>query len=174
LNLGIILTAISILIVVGPIVSAVIIYKDEPLSLITPNVEELTDKIQDYVPTVKYDSYEVIDPESSFRVKFKVTNNYDEGLTFNTINFSAYCSKHEAVLLGYGYGEDFPLTIPGHSTRILSILVTYTTEGRNDIETNHMGDTNFQAVLKNTIVEVQGIEVELEDEITVGPIEIPP
>jgi len=174
LNIGTILAAISIIIVVGPIAAAVIMYKDNLIALIMPDIEELTDKIGDYFPRIEYVGYEIIDPESSFRVMFNVTNNSDEDLTFNTINFSAYCSQHEEVLLGYGHGEDFPLTISGRSSGILSLYVTCTKEGQTHIETHHRGDANFHAILKNVLVVVQGVEVELGDEIDVGPIEIPP
>jgi len=174
MNLGTILAAISIIIVLGPVVSAVIIYRDNLIELVMPDIEELTDKIEDYFPTVEYVGYEIIDPESSFRVIFNVTNNSNEDFTFNTINFSAYCSQHEEVLLGYGYGEDFPLTIPGGSSGILSLHVTFTNEGQTHIETYHRGDTNFHVIVKNVLVVVQGVEVELGDEIDVGPIEIPP
>lgn len=174
MNLGTILAAISIIIVVGPIASAVVMYKDNPIALVMPDIEELTDKIEDYFPTVEYVGYEIIDPESSFRVMFNVTNNSDEDLTFNTIDFSAYCGQHEEVLLGYGHGEGFPLTISGRSSGELSIHVTYTEEGQTHIETHHRGDTNFHAILKNVLVVVQGVEVELGDEIDFGPIEIPP
>lgn len=174
MNLGIILAAISIIIVVGPIASAIVIYKDNPLALVIPDVEELTDKIEDYFPTVEYVGYEIIDPESSFRVMFNITNNSDEDLTFNTINFSAYCSQHDEVLLGYGYGEGFPLTISGLSSGILSLHITFTIQGQTHIETHHRGDTNFHAIVKNVLVVVQGVEVDLGEEIDVGPIEIPP
>lgn len=174
MNLGTLLAAVSIIIVVGPIVSAVIIYKDNLIELVMPDIEELTDKIEDYWPTVEYVGYEIIDPESSFRVTFNVTNNSGDDFTFNTIEFSAYCSKHGEVLLGYGYGEDFPLTIPGQSSRILSFHITFTVEGQTHVEAHHRGDMNFHAILKNVLVVVQGVEVELGDEIDVGPVEIPP
>jgi len=174
LNLGIILAAISIIIVVGPIFSAVIIYKDNLIALIMPDIEGLTDKIGDYFPNVEYVGYEIIDPESSFRVIFNVTNNSDEDFTINTINFSAYCSQHEEVLLGYSYGEDFPVTISRGSSGIVSFHVTFTVQSQTHIETLHRGDTDFHATLKNVQVVVQGVEVELGDEIDVGPIEIPP
>lgn len=173
MNLGAILAAISIIIVVGPIASAVIMYKDNPIELVMPDIEEITDKIEDYFPTVEYVGYEIIDPESSFRVKFNVTNNSDEDLTFNTIKFSAYCKQHEEVFLGYGHGEGFPLTIPGRSSGILSLFVTFPMEGQTHIETHHRGDTDFHAILKDVLVVVQGVEVELGDVIDVGPIEIP-
>jgi hypothetical protein len=174
LNLGIILAAISIIIVIGPIASAVIMYKDNLIALVMPDIEKLTDYIEDYLPTVEFVGYEIIDPESSFRVMFNVTNNSDEDLTFNALNFSAYCSQHDEALLGCGYGEDFPLTIYGRSSAILSLYVTFTEEGQTHIETHHGGDTNFHAILKDVLVVVQGVKVELGDKIDVGPIEIPP
>jgi len=174
LNLGTILVAISIIIVVGPIFSAVIVYKDNLIALVIPDIEELIDKIGDYFPNVEYVGYEIIDPESSFRVIFNVTNNSDEDFTINTINFSAYCSQHKEVFLGYGYGEGFPVTISGRSNRTVSFQITFPMQGQTHVETLHRGDTNFHATLKNVLVVVQGVEVELGDEIDVGPIEIPP
>lgn len=174
MKLGIILAAISIIIVVGPLASAVILYRDNLIALIMLDIEELTEKIEGYFPTVEYVGYEIVDPESSFRVMFNITNNSDEDFTFNTMEFSAYCSQHEGVLLGYGHGVGFPLTISGRSSEILSIQVTFTEEGQTHIETNHRGDTNFYATVKDVLVVVQGVEVELGDEIDVGPIEIPP
>ena len=173
MNLGIILAAISILIVAGPLVSAVVIYKDEPIALVLPNVEEVTDNIQNFVPKVEYEGYEIVDPDSSFRVKFNITNNSNKDLTFNTINFSAYCKQHPGVFLGYGQGENFPLTVPEESSRILSILLTYTSAGRTHMENLHKGDTNFHAILKQVHVAVMGVEIELEDEVDIGPIQIP-
>jgi hypothetical protein len=174
MNLGTLLAAISIIIVVSPIVSAVIIYQDNLIELVMPDIEELTDRIEDYLPTVEYVGYEIIDPESSFRVTFNVTNNSDDDFIFNTIEFSAYCSEHEEALLGHGHGEGFPLTIPAGSSGILSLYVTFTMEGQTHVDTHHRGETNFHVIVKNVTVIAQGVEVELGDEIDVGPIEIPP
>jgi len=173
MKFGIILTIITIIIVVGPIVSAVIMYKDNLIALIVPDVEELTDKISNYFPTVEYADYEVIDAKSSFNVKFNVTNNSGEDFTVKAVNCSAYCSEHEGVLLGYGYGERLPLIVPKRSSKILSLLVTFTNEGKNHVEADHRGDKDFYAVLKNVLVVVQGIEVKLGDNIEVGPIKMP-
>jgi len=174
LNLGTILAAISIIIVVGPIFSAIVLYKDNLIALVIPDIEQLKDKIEDYFPQVEYVGYEIIDPESSFRVIFNITNNSEEDFTINTINFSAYCSQHQEVFLGYGYGESFPVTISRGSHRIVSFQITFLIQGQTHVETLHRGDTNFHVTLKNVLVVVQGVEVELEDEIDVGPIEIPP
>lgn len=174
LNLGTILAAFSITIMLVPIVSAVIIYRDNLIELVIPDIEELTDRIEDYFPTIEYLGYEIIDPESTFIVMFNITNNSDEDFTINTINFSAYCLQHNETLLGYGYGENLPLTISGHSSATLNFQVTFTTLGQTHIETYHRGDTNFHVLLMNVIVIVQGVEVQLPEEIDFGPIEIPP
>ena len=172
MKLGVILAAVSILIVVGPIVSIVISYQGNPVAEIVSNIETLTEIIEGTYPTVEYVGYEVTDPESSFRVIFNITNNFNEDLTLNTINFSAYCSQDRDVLLGYGHGEGLPLAVPAGSLALLNLSITYTKQGQMHIETHHIGDTNFYVMLENVLVIMQDVEVEL-DEIDIGPIEIP-
>jgi len=165
-----ILIAVSIIIVAGLIV---VNYQDNPIAELSFNIEGLTEIIEGDLPTIEYLGYEIIDPESSFRLMFNVTNNSDEELTINTINFTAYCAQHEEVLLGYGHGEGLPLTVSGRSYGTLSIFVICTVQGQTHIENYHIGDEDFHLTLKNVLLVVQGVEVELEDEIDVGPIEIP-
>jgi len=174
LNLGIVLAVISIMIVVCPILSAVFMYRGDITELVTPNIDELRDKIEDFFPTVEYVGCEVIGPEFSMKVMFNVTNNSDRDFKFTSMNFSVYCSQHGKVLLGYGYGAGLPLTISGRSSRILSLHVIFTTEGLIHIGTQHRGDRDFHAILKDMVVVAQGVEVKLGEEIDVGPIEIPP
>jgi len=174
LNLGIVLAMISIMIVVCPILSAVFMYRGDLTELVRPNIEELRDKIKNFFPTVEYVGCEVISPELSLKVMFNVTNNSEGDFKFTSMNFSVYCSQHVEVLLGYGYGAGLPLTISGRSSRILSLHVVFTTEGRIHIGTEHRGDRDFHAILKDMVVVAQGVEVELGDEIDVGPIEILP
>ena len=75
--------------------------------------------------------------------------------------------------MGHGHGADFPLTLSERSSRIVSLQITFTTEGLSHIEALHMGDTDFYAVLRDVVVVAQGVEVKLVDEINVGPAEIP-
>jgi len=171
-DIGKILALISIIIVVGPLASAIILYRDNPIALIMPDVEELTENFEGYFPTVEYAGYEIVDPETSFRVLLNMTNNSDDSFTFNTMNFSAYCKEHN-TFLGYGYGENLPPTIPPKSSAIFRLLITFTHEGQTDIETFHRGDTDFYAVLRDVTIVVQGIAVEKGDEMDIGPIEIP-
>jgi len=171
-DIGKILALISIIIVVGPLASAVILYRDNLVALIMPDTEELTEKFEGYFPTVEYAGYEIVDPETSFRVLLNMTNNSDEHFTFDVMNFSAYCKEHN-TLLGYGYGENLPLTIPPKSSDIFRLLITFTQGGQTDIETFHRGETDYYAILRDVTIVVQGITVELGDEMEIGPIEIP-
>ena len=77
MKLDIVLAAISIIVIVGPLLAAVITYKENPIALVMPDIQEISNEIKDYVPKVEYVGYEIIDPESSFRVKFNVMNNAD-------------------------------------------------------------------------------------------------
>jgi len=173
MDIGKILALISIIIVAGPLASAVILYKDNPIALIMPDVEELKEKFEGYFPTVEYLGYENV-TETSFRVLLNMTNNSDDPFTFNEMNFSAYCKEHN-TFLGYGYGENLPLVIPPESFDIFELLITFTPESQAHIETGHQSDTDlytFYAILRDVNIVVQGITVELGDEIETGLIEI--
>ena len=173
LNLGIALAVVSVVIALGPIFSAIFLYRDNVTALVTPNIEELREKIEAYFPTVEYVGYEIVGSELSLRVMFNVTNNSDGDFKLNSMTFSVYCSGHEGVLLGSGHGVDFPLTISGRSSKIVSVQVTFTADGLSHVLALHRGDTDFYVVLRDVVVVAQGVEVELGDEIDVGPVVIP-
>jgi len=172
MDIGKILAAISIMIVVGPLASAVILYRDNVIALIMPDVEDIMEKFEEYFPTVEYADYEIVDPETSFRVLLNMTNNSDDTFTFDIMNFSAYCKEHN-TFLGYGYGENLPLTIQPKSSDIFKLLITFTQGGQTDVETFHRGETDFYVILREVTIVVQGITVEVADEMDIGPIEIP-
>jgi len=149
-------------------------YRGNLTALVMPNIEELRNKIEDYFPTVEYVGCEIIGSQLSLRMLFNVTNNSDGDFKINSMDFAVYCSQHKGVFLGDGHGEGFPRTIPGRSSTVLSFLVVFTGEGLTHIGVQHRGDTNFYVILKDVFVVAQGVEVELGDEIDVGPVEIPP
>ena len=173
LNLGIALAVVSVVIALGPIFSAVFLYRGDFAALVKPNIEELREKIGAYFPTVEYVGCEIVGSELSLRVMFNVTNNSDGDFKFNSMTFSVYCSEHKGVLLGSGHGVGFLLTISGRSSKIASVQVTFTADGLSHVLALHRGDTDFYVVLRNVVVVAQGVEVELGDEIYVGPVVIP-
>ncbi|KPV63395.1 MAG: hypothetical protein AOA66_0871 [Candidatus Bathyarchaeota archaeon BA2] len=166
MGIGKILTLISITIMVGPLAFAVILYRDNPVALIMPDIGDISEKFEGYIPKFEYAGHEKLS-ETSFRVFVNITNNSDASFTINEINFSVYCKEHSTTLLGYGSGEDLPLTIESKSLGTLSLLITITQEGRTHIETAHPGETKFDVILRDVTVVVQGITVELGKEIEV-------
>lgn len=172
MNVGKILAIISIIIGVGPLASAALLYSGNPMGLIMPDVEEFTEKFEGYFPTIESVDFEIVNPGTSNRVLLNMTNNSDDRFTFDGMNFSVYCKEHN-TLLGYGYGENLPMEIASKSFDVIELLVTFNQEGQMHIATFHRGDTNFYEVLRDITMVVQGVTVEMDSDIEMGPIEIP-
>jgi len=161
MNIRWVLLAISVLIFVGPIGAALVIYRDNLAALVMPETPE-------FLTAAPEITYVGIDSSNPLSMRFKIENPYKMSLSLNSIGAEVFCSDHN-TLLGFANETD-SVSIPAKSTAIISLALTFTSQGVTHIQTSHLG-TNFYIDLRDLELDVQGIKLHSEEQIShVGPI----
>jgi hypothetical protein len=178
MRIGLILFLISIAVLLGPILIGLLIYRDNLFALILPTEEtirNLQDAFENLEETASftYKDYEIIGSDSC-RVRFTVSNPYNIDFTIQSLSMKAYCHDHNKYI-GTVKGENTPLLIPAKSSKILNLIISYSPEGKDDINTYHKGFNNLYLDLKDMHIEIQGIDITSTGEVSsIGPLYIPP
>jgi len=165
MNMKWILLAISVVIFVGPIGSALVIHRDNLAALVVPEAPEFMTA----TPKIEYVGYEIIDLSKQL-LKFEIVNPYRVKLRLNSISAEVFCSDHD-VFLGFA-NETGSIDIRAKSSAIISLLLTFTSEGQTHILTNHLGK-DIYVDLRGLALDIQGIKILYKEDIRVGPISIP-
>ncbi len=166
--IGILLSVVTIVIIVGPIGGAAIIYRDNLVNLIIPPE---TPEFLNETPDVQYVDYQINASTNAILLRFNVTNPYNFNLTINALQADVYCSTHTQEYLGNAAVSEASKNIPSKSHTIIVIVMNYTDAGRAHIHGSHQNDQNFRIDLTNMTINIQGIGVEYPERITgIGPI----
>lgn len=168
MNIKWILVAISILTSLGPIVAAVVIYKDNLMTLVMPETSGLTT----VTPNIKYEDCDFSDPSKPL-LKFKIENPYKINLKLNSTRAEVYCSSHN-VHMGSAR-ETSSMNIPPESSKTVSLVLSYTSEGETHVLNSHLGKSDLYLDLRDLTFEIQGLTLHFEQEIShIGPIPTTP
>jgi len=168
MNIKWVLLAISVVTFLGPMGAALVIYRDNLATLVVPETPEF----MTVAPEIEYVGYQIIDPLKPPSLKFKIANPYSINLRLNSISAKVFCSDHD-TLLGFA-NETGSINIPAKSPAIISLVLTFTSEGDMHIITNHLGKNDFYVDLRGLALDIQGIKLRYEEQISrVGPIPIP-
>ena len=173
MKIGLLLTAVLVLTSVGPFIFAAAIYGNNITWLILPPSTQATmDDFQKVRPYVSYVGYNVSDPEKELCVFFDVSNPYNISISITNITLQCYCHEHE-IYIGEAEGKALPLQIPQNETRRLSMMLTFTGEGKSDVIEHNSGGGTMYLDLKNVVVTIQGVEAQFSgDVVEVGPISL--
>lgn len=176
MRIGLILFLISIIILLGPILIGILIYRENLVALVLPTEEtmkNLEDTFQNLEETASF-NYKDHEPvgSDSLRVRFTISNPYAIDLTVQSVSAKAYCHDHNKYI-GSVQGENMPLQIPAKSSRILNLIISYSSEGKADINAYHRGVNNLYLDLKDMQLKIQGIEITSGEVIQIGPLLIP-
>ena len=171
MKIGFILTVFLILTSVGPFIFAAAIYGNNMAWLVLPPSTQATvDDFQNVRPYVSYVGYNVSDPEKELWVFFDISNPYNISISVTNIAMQCYCHEH-GVYIGEAEGQALPLEIPQNGTRKLSMMLSFTEEGKDDAMGHEDGGGNMYLDLKNVVVTIQGVEAQFSGDVEeVGPI----
>lgn len=173
MRVGLILLLVSV-ITVSPVLVALVSYRDNLMALFMPT-ESTMNALGEFtrtIPSIEYLNYEIINPERSIRVNLKISSSYDLELKLNSLTLTAYCHEHD-TFLGDVFGENTPLAIPVKGSAILSLKVTFSLEGKNDVDIYHRDMANLYLDLRELNIDIHGLEIDYTEFLEVGPIEIP-
>lgn len=171
----VILLIITIVIIVGPIGGALIIYRNNLVDLIIPlELPGLIDDLTNHQPNVTYVKYSYAATNRTATLTFNVTNPYNFTVTISSLSADVECTDH-SFTLGQIASENAQ-EIPAYSSRMVEISVVWTQAAVDHFQEpkplGHSGETSIQVDLFNIVVDVKGISIEVPNRMTV-PERIP-
>jgi len=162
-----ILLAVSLIIFLGPLGTALVMYRNNLLGLVIPDVSGLLGE-QGF--KLEYADCQ-LDLTGSSMLKLKVINPFNVKLKLNSISMEVLCSEH-SISLGYA-SRNTPQDILAKTTVIIELQLTFTPQGQAHIYSEHLG-SDLYIDLKNAKLNISGMEIS-SDELgnRLGPIGIP-
>jgi hypothetical protein len=172
------LTVISILIVVVPILGIVLAYQNNLLGLIIPpEVNEITDNLMhggssngngQEVPSQITTTY---DPASrTFTLTFQYKNPFFFDVTINSMSGNIVCDT-DNFPLGTANLAD-PVSLDAGETATLTVHGTWTEAAVSHFQTAHPGAKTINADLVDLVVDAQGIKIQTNQRIQLPNIPI--
>ena len=93
-------------------------------------------------------------------------------ISITSLSLQCYCHEHE-TFIGQANGESLPLNIPANGTEILSIILQFNQDGKNDVLGHYSSNLELYLDLREMIVVIQGIEASYMGDLTeIGPISL--
>lgn len=163
----ILLLLISVAITIGPIGTAAIIYRDNLIDLVVPpEASQLVTEFSEEKPSVTFKEYEYNTSSRTVNLEISVTNPYAFSLVINSFSADVECTAHH-VHLGKAYCHD-PQSIPAKSTTSVVITVTWDEDATTHTDNNHSGESSIFVDLVQLTADVQGINVQLQDRVSLS------
>jgi hypothetical protein len=162
------LTLVTIVIVVVPLVGIVLAYQDNLLGLFIP--PEMSEMADDFMggdgingsgiePPAMVGEPEYNPATQTFSIGFQFENPFPMDIIIKSLTGNIECAEHRFHLGVASIRE--PVSIDAGETGTLTILGTWTLEAINHFESEH-GDEEFvDAVLLDLTVDISGLQLEL-------------
>jgi hypothetical protein len=187
--IGVLLFLLSVGLVVAPIGAVAYIYKDDLTGLVVPpeikgaldgdasfilndNIasidgygddDDLSELFSNFVTPTFVDA-NVDETECTFNFRVNVTNPLNYDLTLNELNTDVQSIQGETLA---SVNLPQPLTLVSGESTIVQVDGTWTQAGDAFI-TNHWYDSSITIAIANIIVDVNGIQVERNDPLTIS------
>jgi hypothetical protein len=170
-KIRLLLTVITIVIVVVPLLGMLLAYQDNLLGLfVPPEIREIADDLMGgdgdngsgmELPTmVGEPQYDEV--SHTFSVTFEYKNSFPVDITLKSLSGNIECAEHRFPLGNASLGE--PVSIDAGETGTLTVLGKWTDEG-----IDHFGDPDFHGdeetvdvVLVDMTVDISGIQIQLD------------
>jgi len=157
-----ILRAISLVILVVPICSGLLIYGGNLSALVMP---EKTDFLKD-TPQVEWIGYQA----STHKLEFKFSNPWKMAIMFNSMSADVYCKDHN-VLIG-AINLPNPVTVQPKFSQKISLVITFSSTAQSHFINYHFG-AGASAELRNMEFTVQGVKLTSNQPMDIGTIIYP-
>ena len=190
--LSVVLVLISIGTMLGPMVGAVIMYRDNLSQLVVPpQINNLingnnsnsnnnknsgnlgsgnfgADNNAGGFPTPTFVNAQINIEAKTFAVTVNVTNSFSYDLTINSLNATAESSQDHYKLGTISL--DSPTTLVADQSSLLTVSGTWTQEAVDHIQNNFAGAKSINVDLANVMIDVNGITIQQTQPINVGDI----
>ena len=179
-KIKLILTLVTIVITVVPIVGVLLTYQDNLVGLfVPPEINEIADKFSgggggggSDGPQVEPVGPPQYDPVSgTIRQSIEFKNTFPIDITLKSMSGNVQCVEH-GFDLGVTSIED-PVSIPVGETRTVTLLVNWTDGAEGHLKSLHATEENVEVTLVNVGVDISGIQISLDQNAMDQRMEIP-
>ena len=180
--IGVVLLLISVGLVVGPVGAVVYIYKDDLSGLIIPpevkglvngdsslfiNDNSGGDSDSSFGSFVQpeFVSANIDNSARTFSVTVNVTNSFTIDLTLNNLSTDVDTPDRQRITT---VSLSNPYTIPPGESALVTVVGSWTQTGEAYFMDHYSTDESADVVLVNTVVDVNGVSVELSEPIQIA------
>ena len=181
-KIKLILTLVTIVITVVPIVGVLLTYQDNLVGLfVPPEINDIADKFSgggggddggSDGPQVEPVGPPEIDPVSgTIRQSIEFKNTFPLDIRLKSMSGDVQCVEH-GFDLGVASLED-SVSIPVGETRTVTLLINWTDGAEGHLKSLHATEENVEVTLVNVGVDISGIQIGLDQNAMDQRMEIP-
>jgi len=166
-KIRLLLTVITILIVVIPIVGMLLAYQGNLLGLfIPPEVNEIADDLMGgdgdngMEPPTMVGEPQYDEASHTFMVTFEYKNSFPVDITIKSLSGNIECAEHGFPLGNASLSE--PVSIDAGETGRMTVLGTWTDEAISHFGNMHGDEETVDVVLVDMAVDISGIQIQLD------------
>jgi len=166
-KIRLLLTVITILIVVIPIVGMLLAYQGNLLGLfIPPEVNEIADDLMGgdgdngMEPPTMVGEPQYDEASHTFMVTFEYKNSFPVDITIKSLSGNIECAEHGFPLGNASLSE--PVSIDAGETGTMTVLGTWTDEAISHFGNMHGDEETVDVVLVDMAVDISGIQIQLD------------
>jgi hypothetical protein len=172
------LTVLSVIVILGPIIGVVYIYRENLAGLVLP--PELKSLVSGNYAASRFqppmpEGQPTYDPVAkTFTFSFKFTNPLQNTISVESISADVFCKDHD-VLLGQVLINE-PMTIAPDETVIIGASGGWTQAALDHFKTYHSGpeDDDINVAFKNLNVNMADVQVHMDELADAGWVPLPP
>ena len=166
-----ILTLVTVIITVVPIVGVLLAHRDNLLGMvIPPEIEEIQNKLsssgsaeEPMLEPVGEPQYDFTSRKMTQLIAFKNVFPFD--ITVNSITGDVECAAHNFHLGAVNLEK--PVSINVNETKTLTVVVTWTAAAENHFEAAHADEEVVTVNLVGLTVDVKGVQLQMDQTIEV-------
>lgn len=175
-GLSVVLTITTILVVVVPIASVIVINMDNLMEvIIPPEIQNLLENLEDFMETLQ--TIELVNAiynqnTHTLTLIFSLINHVDVDLQVNMMEADVVCAQHDYPLGNASLIN--PVELEAGEKTYLTVIFQCTAEAEQHITENHSGENTIDVDLVNFTVDINGITIQTSQRISLTnvPFEI--
>lgn len=179
-KIRLLLTVITIVIVVVPLIGTLLRYQDNLLGLfVPPEIREVANGLMGgngdngfgMEPPTMVGEPQYDEASHTFLVSFQYKNSFPAGITIKSLSGNIECVEHGFHLGNTSLSK--PVSIDAGETGTLTVLGKWTDEGISHFGVAHGDEENVDVVLVDMAVDISGIQIQLDQSQTDQTMQVP-
>jgi hypothetical protein len=179
-KIRLLLTVITIVIVVIPLVGMLLAYQNNLLGLfVPPEITEIADDLMGgdvdngpgLEPPTMVGEPQYDEASHTFAVTFEYKNSFPIDIIVKSLTGNIECEEHRFPLGNASLSE--PVSIDAGETGTMTVLGTWTDEAVNHFATAHADEENVDVVLLDFAVDISGIKLQLDQSQMEQTMQVP-